>query len=152
MDYYNQLKSYQISKREQKKLYWRWKLLRCIESKTKLIMSFMPMALNISTKMSIHTSSIEPNDYFQESYIIINDAIDKYEPDRAELSTFIYHMLVWNLKDISNKYLSPVKYSSKAKRIMKKYSLSMNTVYWSDIEAYYNEDENRSDTIFNKEE
>lgn len=115
-------------------------------------MSFMPMALNISTKMSVNTSSIEPNDYFQESYIIINNAIDRYDPDKSELSTFIYHMLRWNLKDYSNKMMSPVKYGNKVKRIMRKKGISMNTVYWSDMEAYYNEDENRSDTIFNNDD
>lgn len=153
MDYYNQLKSYQISKREQKKLYWRWRLLGCMESKTLLIMSFMPMALKISTKMSLETESIEPNDYFQESYLIINEAIEKYDPAKSELSTFIYHMIRWNLCNYSQKFMSPVKYGNKIRRVMKKRGISMNTVYWSDIEDYFNEHKNgnRSDTILEEE-
>lgn len=136
MDYYNQLKLYQISKWEQKKLYWRWRLVGCIESKTNLIMSFMPMALNIATKLCLHTNSIEPNDYFQESYLIIDEAINKYIPEKSELSTFVYHMIRWNLKEMSSKYMSPVKYSAKAKRVLKEKGISLNPIYLSDIEKY----------------
>lgn len=152
MEYYNELKSYQINKHEKKKLYWKWKLIKCQESKAKLIMSFMPMALEIATKFSENIHSIEVNDYLQEGYLIIDMAIDRYDPTRAELSTFIYHMLRWNFKKFTQVTISPVKFSQKAIKILKEHNVSLNPIYWSDIECYYNNNGNCSDTILNEEE
>jgi len=134
MDFYQELAKYQINKRELRKLYWRWKILKRKEIKSKIINSFLPMALKIATKISEKFHNIELMELFNESYLIIDKALDYYNPSRAELSTFVYLMLKWNLKNFVFRQHAPVKYSAKQKQRMKESGVSFNPLYLSEVE------------------
>lgn len=132
MDFFEFFQQNQISKEEKYKLLRKYREEGCLQSKKKLILSFMPMALKLCVKFS-EKYDFPVAELFNESYIIINEAIERFDEERAELSTFVYHMLQWNLKAYIGMYFTPVKYPSSVKKKMKSLSISMNPIYISEI-------------------
>lgn len=134
MELYQELAKYQINKRELKKLYWKWKILKEKEAKCKIVNSFLPLALKIATEIFEKHPYFELMELFNESYLIIDKALDYYNPRRAELSTFIYLMLKWNLKHFIFRQDTPVRYTIKMKQKMKENGVPLNAVYLSEVD------------------
>lgn len=93
--------------------------------KNKIILEFMPMALNLASKLSDGDADLLM-DMYQESFLIIDKFLDMYEINRSNLNTFIYATLYMTLKEYKKNYKSIVKYKKKQSQFMKENNILMN--------------------------
>lgn len=132
MKFYNDLKKYQLPKKEVEKLKWRWCLIKCEKAKNKLANHFLPLALKIATNFASSVPHIDLYEYFNEAYLAIHQALEFYNFKKANMSTFVYKYIYWHLKNFTQKISSPVEYSYSQKKKMKENGISMNPVYLSE--------------------
>jgi len=116
MELYEEVAKYQISKEEQMKLYWRWKFLKCEKSKTLLANSLLTLVLKIVSKfLKRHQHITDLSELLAEGYIATHKAIELYN-GRSQLSTFVYLMVTWRLKEFLRDLHNLVKITQHDKR------------------------------------
>ncbi|MEM0324941.1 MAG: hypothetical protein QXW35_03510 [Candidatus Aenigmatarchaeota archaeon] len=93
--------------------------------KNKIILEFMPMAMNLASKLSDGDADLLM-DMYQESFLIIDKFLDIYEIGRSSLNTFIYTTLYMTLKKYKRNYKSIVKYIDRHSKFMKDNNILIN--------------------------
>jgi len=125
-------------------LYFQYKINGNKEAKKRLILSFMPMALKICQKFYVSAEGLlTMSELFDECYIIIDEAIDKYKPF-SKLTTFVYNMIKWRLSEMVANAFTIVKMKSEDRKELKEQGVSLN---WISIEEFLKQEEADDDDL-----
>lgn len=134
MDLFDEFKKYQLSKKDQEELIKKFEKTKCPKLKKEILLSFLPMALKLCTKLAQkHYPIVDLYCLLNQAYILMDTAIEKYCPQKAQLSTYIYNYLYWNLSEYIRNHYSIVKIHPTDAKKMKEQNISMTYISLEDI-------------------
>jgi RNA polymerase sigma factor (sigma-70 family) len=133
MKFYQELRNLRLSKYELRKyvnklLFLKKYNLDYENVKKKLVDNYLALGLKLATKYQ-SGSNMNTMELFNEAYIAINKAVDKYD-GRSSLSTFVHHYIKWHLQTYISENSISIKLPFKER---KKYKESLDYLFISEI-------------------
>lgn len=106
----NYLSRNNLSSKEVDELYWQYRRARPKDKpqiKHRILVGIMPMFLRIVNNYSL-PQSVDQWELIHEIYIQAFHHIDKYKPGKTKLTTFLYHVATWTIKEFLSVKLSQI--------------------------------------------